>query len=122
MLEELGSAQQTIDGLKQKDPVCNTKECVVSGKFSSNFRQYPFCFNVIILVPAAVLMEAMDPSIDPCQDFYQFACGGWLRKNSIPETSSRWGNFNILREQVTHLLKGIFENDPDLASHHSILF
>ncbi|EFX80396.1 hypothetical protein DAPPUDRAFT_304103 [Daphnia pulex] len=86
VLEDLGSAQLTIDGFKLKDPVCNTKECVVS---------------------AAALMEAMDPSVDPCQDFYQFTCGGWLRKNSIPETSSRWGHFNILREQVTHLLKEV---------------
>ena len=52
-------------------------------------------------------MENMDPSVDPCQDFFQFACGGWLRKNSIPDTSSRWGQFYILREQVTLLLKGL---------------
>lgn len=56
---------------------------------------------------AAVLMEAMDPTVDPCHDFYQFACGGWLRKNSIPDTSSRWGQFHVLREQVTYQLKGI---------------
>jgi hypothetical protein len=32
VIKELGSAQLTIDGFKLKDPVCNTKECVVSGK------------------------------------------------------------------------------------------
>lgn len=56
---------------------------------------------------AAVLMEAMDPTVDPCHDFYQFACGGWLRKNSVPDASSRWGRFHVLREQLMYILKGI---------------
>lgn len=63
--------------------------------------------NGIYLYAAASLMEAMDPTVDPCQDFYQFACGGWLRKNTIPATNSGWNQFTVLREEATLLLKGL---------------
>ncbi len=34
-------------------------------------------------------METMDPSVDPCQDFYRFACGKFLREGKIPKGSSK---------------------------------
>uniref|UniRef100_A0A8B9HI22 Neprilysin n=1 Tax=Astyanax mexicanus TaxID=7994 RepID=A0A8B9HI22_ASTMX len=52
------------------------------------------------------LIENMDPSVDPCDNFYQYACGGWLKKNIIPETSSRYSTFDILRDELEVVLKG----------------
>ena len=51
-------------------------------------------------------MESMDLEADPCQDFFQFACGGWIEKNTIPESKSRWNNFDILNDEVNIVLKG----------------
>uniref|UniRef100_A0A8B9JA15 Neprilysin n=1 Tax=Astyanax mexicanus TaxID=7994 RepID=A0A8B9JA15_ASTMX len=51
------------------------------------------------------LIENMDPSVDPCDNFYQYACGGWLKKNIIPETSSRYSTFDILRDELEVVLK-----------------
>ncbi len=54
---------------------------------------------------ASQIVEAMDRSVDPCQDFYQFACGGWMRKNPLPDGRSRWSTFNSIWEQNQALLK-----------------
>ncbi|XP_024616016.1 membrane metallo-endopeptidase-like 1 [Neophocaena asiaeorientalis asiaeorientalis] len=59
---------------------------------------------------AARILQNMDPSKEPCDDFYQYACGGWLRRHVIPETSSRYSVFDILRDELEIILKGVLEN------------
>uniref|UniRef100_A0A8C7JMJ2 Neprilysin n=1 Tax=Oncorhynchus kisutch TaxID=8019 RepID=A0A8C7JMJ2_ONCKI len=56
---------------------------------------------------ASRLIENMDANVDPCDNFYQYACGGWLKKNIIPETSSRYSTFDILQDELEVVLKGL---------------
>ena len=53
---------------------------------------------------------AIDKSVDPCVDFYQFACGGWLKSNPIPPDQASWGRFNELAERNRSVLHQILEN------------
>uniref|UniRef100_W5M9G3 Membrane metalloendopeptidase like 1 n=1 Tax=Lepisosteus oculatus TaxID=7918 RepID=W5M9G3_LEPOC len=64
---------------------------------------------------AARLIQNMDPRVEPCQNFYQYACGGWLERHVIPETSSRYSVFDILRDELEIILKGVLEtaNEQD---------
>ena len=56
--------------------------------------------------PGARLLQNMDATVEPCQNFYQYACGGWLESHVIPETSSRHSVFDILRDKLEIVLKG----------------
>src|SRR6185312_10671554 len=40
----------------------------------------------------------LDRSVSACTDFYQFANGGWIKRNPIPPAYSRWGSFDQLQE------------------------
>src|SRR5882762_7775627 len=40
----------------------------------------------------------LDRSVSACTDFYQFANGGWVKKNPVPAAYSRWGSFDELQE------------------------
>lgn len=69
------------------------------------FSKNPLCLD-LSHITAARILENMDMTAEPCNDFYQYACGGWLKRNVIPETSSRYSNFDILRDELEVVLKG----------------
>lgn len=60
--------------------------------------------------PAAdAVVSSLDRKADPCDNFYQFACGGWLAQNPIPADQSNWGRFHELAERNRAALRGILD-------------
>ncbi len=59
--------------------------------------------------PAVFDAKSMDRSIDPCVDFYQYACGGWMKANPIPPDQTRWLRFSLLFNQNLTTLRTILE-------------
>jgi putative endopeptidase len=51
----------------------------------------------------------MDTTCKACDDFNQYANGGWLARNPIPSTHPSWGSFNILNEANRENLRAILE-------------
>jgi putative endopeptidase len=61
-------------------------------------------------------IDNIDKTLDPCVDFYQYACGNWLKKAEIPADQSAWVSFVELDERNLVTLREILEktsvNDP----------
>lgn len=57
----------------------------------------------------AIDLANVDSTVSPCTDFFQFANGGWLKKNPIPASESKWGSFNELDNKNNIILKEILE-------------
>lgn len=54
----------------------------------------------MVLFPAAGLLVNMNTNADPCEDFYEYACGGWVASRVIPEEES---NLDVLKELTNRL-------------------
>lgn len=51
----------------------------------------------------------MDKSVNPCEDFYSFACGGFEAKNVIPDDQSSVTTFSLISDEVTEQLRNLIE-------------
>ena len=56
-------------------------------------------------------VSSMDKSVDPCTDFYKFACGGWMKNNPIPADQARWDVYSKLANDNQQFLWGILAAD-----------
>jgi putative endopeptidase len=60
----------------------------------------------------AVDLSALDRRMDPCSDFYQFACGGWIAGNPLPADRRSYGRFAEVQERNFNVLRRLLESPP----------
>lgn len=59
-------------------------------------------------------LSNLNPTVQPGENFYEYACGGWMKKNPLPAAYSRYGSFDRLAEdnnkRINGILKELLEN------------
>lgn len=71
------------------------------------------CLTTGCIATATRILNAIDESIEPCDDFYQFACGKFVRETYIPDDKLTVDTFNKLSDQIDIQLRTIIEADID---------
>src|SRR6266481_6720805 len=90
----------------------------------------PGCVLAVVIVVAAGLADAglrasssaedkpnswgfdtanLDKTCKPCDDFFRFAMGGWMKSNPIPPEYSTWGSFSVLADKNQQALRNILD-------------
>ena len=63
---------------------------------------------------SGINLNDLDTSVRPADDFYEYACGGWMKANPLPAAYSRYGSFDRLAEdnnkRINGILKELLEN------------
>jgi len=55
-------------------------------------------------------LNAVDPTVDPCQDFYHYACGSWIKNFQLPGDNTTYNRqTGALTESTTKALNTILE-------------
>ncbi|OQV14905.1 Membrane metallo-endopeptidase-like 1 [Hypsibius exemplaris] len=86
-----GASSSSPSGLAPPEGVCTTFECVTT---------------------AARLIGAMDFSVDPCHDFFNYACANWNKEHIIPDDRTSISTFEVMADKVQIQLRRLLE-EPD---------
>ena len=76
--------------------------------------------NAAAQLRSGINLNDLDTSVRPADDFYEYACGGWMKANPLPAAYSRYGSFDRLAEdnnkRINSILKDLMENTYPVGS------
>ena len=101
-----------VSNIKNRTIVTNTKNGA-SENHKDNGTNDNVCLSEQCVKVSARILNSLDPSVDPCENFYQYSCGRWINDNDIPREKPNWDIFKVLTTRRNKLLKRYFENNMD---------
>jgi len=69
------------------------------------------CLTADCVVLSASILSSLDTTQDPCENFYDYATGGWTKSHPIPADKGRYGQFNVLAQENQQVIQQILESD-----------
>lgn len=76
--------------------------------FSAQASKPERCSSVPCVLSAASLVEKLNPKIDPCADFYEYACGSFAEENHTPDETSSVDTTSLMNDKLAEYLLTLF--------------
>eukprot|EP00106_Octopus_bimaculoides_P023912 XP_014791354.1 PREDICTED: membrane metallo-endopeptidase-like 1 [Octopus bimaculoides] len=90
----------SMDGsMDDKEEICLTPRCTVA---------------------SARLIRSIDTSVNPCDNFFDYTCGQWVKRHAIPDDLSSIDTFTVLRDEVENTLRELLENSVSSSDARAI--
>ncbi|KAI8129853.1 hypothetical protein FF38_13123 [Lucilia cuprina] len=87
--------------------------------FPLNSKNSDVCLSSECIHTASAVLSKMKPEIEPCDDFYQFACGTYIDETQIPEDKVAVNTFSVISDKLQEQLKDIItEERPETDPKH----
>ncbi|KAK6639892.1 hypothetical protein RUM43_008167 [Polyplax serrata] len=77
--------------------------------YNGNVERPQICTTPGCVRTAAMILENMDPNVDPCDNFYEFACGKFVRETVIPDDKTAFTTFSQISDKLKEQLRTIIE-------------
>ncbi|CAF2933114.1 unnamed protein product [Rotaria sp. Silwood2] len=81
-------------------------------KKTGTIANHELCVTPYCVKAANYLIESIDETVEPCEDFYHFACGTWIKKTRIPDDAGAANTFSLLRTQLDYNIVDILTPSP----------
>lgn len=100
-----------------KKALCEHLWIIIFFRFASGSSM---CFTTGCITAASHVLNAIDTTVEPCDDFYQFACGNFVKNTYIPDDKLAVDTFSTLADQIDIQLRTIIEDE--IAPQESHVF
>ncbi|XP_044750363.1 neprilysin-2 isoform X4 [Coccinella septempunctata] len=103
----------TINSSYIAEPLLGSQPSIINTVQDGQTVTNKICLTPGCIHTASKVLEYMDPSVDPCDDFYQFTCGNFLKKTSIPDDKASVTSFSIISDLLQEQLRSMIEEPID---------
>ena len=107
------SSAQALEGTSPKQFITSDDKSKKMDKVNATGKKSGdwTCLTPACVHSASKMLEQMDMSIEPCDDFYNFACGNFVKETNIPDEKVSVNTFSVIGDKLQEQLRNLV-SDP----------